>query len=159
MLFRLLIALMALLNAKPVFAQHDGHAAAHTGHFGAGIMPFDLNRSLHVFTPMPTGGTQTVLSLDADAAQVDLIRTHLRKEAAAFAQGDYADPAAIHGAAMPGLATLGASNGRVNASFEPLPQGARIRFETTHPDLVIALHQWFEAQVHDHGADAIIRQP
>lgn len=157
--FRLLVTLVALLNAPPAFAQHGGHDAGHTGHLGAGVMPFDLNRSLHVFTPMPTGGIQTVLSLDGDAGQVDLIRAHLRMEAAAFARGDYADPAAIHGTAMPGLATLGAGSGRVRVTFEPMPQGALIRFGTTDPVLVEALHRWFEAQVHEHGGDAILRQP
>ncbi len=155
--FRLLIALVALLNATPAFAQHGVRGAGHTGHLGAGVMPFDLNRSLHVFTPMPSGGTQAVLSLDGDGGQVELIRTHLRIEAAAFARGDYADPAAIHGTTMPGLATLGAGSGRVRVTFEPIPQGALIRFATTDPVLVTALHQWFKAQVRDHGGDAILR--
>ena len=55
---------------------------------------------------------------------------------------------------MPGLAVLRASGGHVQVAFEPMPQGARLRFEASDPILVAALHQWFEAQAHDHGADA-----
>ena len=156
---RTITVMVALLSAAPALAQHASHSAGHAGHLGTGVMPFDLHRSLHVFTPSPAGGTQAVLSLDGDAAQVGLIRAHLSKEAAAFARGDYSDPAAIHGAAMPGLAALRANGGRVRVAFEPMPQGARLRFEAGDPGLVTALHQWFEAQVHDHGPDAILRQP
>lgn len=148
---------LVALNTTPVFAQHIGHTQDHAGHFGSGVMPFDLNRSLHVFSPSPNGGVQVVLSLDGDAAQIDLIQKHLRMEAGAFTRGDYSDPAAIHGSAMPGLAALRSSGERVQVRFEPMPQGARLRFETDDPALVKALHQWFEAQVHDHSADAIMR--
>lgn len=37
-----------------------------------------------------------------------------------------------------------------------LPEGARIRFATKDARMVAALHQWFEAQVRDHGADAVL---
>jgi hypothetical protein len=61
---------------------------------GAGVMPFNLDRSTHVFVPSAQGGTQSVLSKDGTPDQVALIRQHLRKEAAAFARGDFRSPAA-----------------------------------------------------------------
>ena len=42
--------------------------------------------------------------------------------------------------------------------FEELPNGARLRFMTRDPGLVAALHRWFLAQVHDHGADAVMQR-
>ena len=97
---------------------------------------------------------QSVLSRDSDPAQVALIRAHLRKEAEAFARGDYADPAAIHGADMPGSKELQAGAARVRIAYEPVPDGARLRFSSRAPALVAALHRWFAAQLSDHGADA-----
>lgn len=78
----------------------------------------------------------------------------MRGEAGAFARGDYADPATIHGQAMPGLAELQAGAARVRVLSEELPDGARLRFTTQDPALVAALHRWFAAQVHDHGDEA-----
>ena len=151
---KLMTLALALLAAAPAPAQHTGHAA---GHLGAQVMPFDLVRSLHVFTPTPRGGMQEVISRDGDAAQVRLIQAHLRHEADAFARGDYADPMAIHGTNMPGVESLRQGADRVRVSFELIRQGARIRFETADPRLVTAVHEWFRAQAHDHGADAVLR--
>ena len=99
--------------AQPAVALHD-----HAGHLGAAVMPFDLARSTRIFTPTVDGGTQEVVSRDGDVAQISLIRGHLRKEAAAFARGDYGDPAAIHGQDMPGLAALRSSATRVHVGYE-----------------------------------------
>ena len=72
---------------------------------GAGVMPFDLRRTTHHFDDTPTGGIETVTANDhGDAEQVRLIRAHLAHEATRFAQGDFSDPARIHGEDMPGLA-------------------------------------------------------
>ncbi|RUW60688.1 aspartate carbamoyltransferase [Mesorhizobium sp. M7A.F.Ca.US.008.03.1.1] len=153
---KLAIALTTLLSVVPAAAQQADHAAGHAEHLGAAVMPFDLARSMHVFTPLSDGGTQAVTSRDGDPAQVELIRAHLRKEADAFARGDYADPSSIHGSAMPGLAELRAGAGRIGVTFATIPAGAHLRFTASDPALVAALHRWFEAQVRDHGADAMM---
>ncbi len=121
-------------------------------------MPFDLARGTHIFTPMADGGTQDVVSKDGDTQQIVLVRDHLRKEAAAFAHGDYTDPTSIHGAEMPGLKELKAGADRIRIAFEELPQGARLRFSTRDAALVAALHQWFDAQVREHGANAVMQR-
>lgn len=92
------------------------------------------------------------------AGQAASIRAHLREEAGAFARDDYADPAVIHGQAMPGLAELQSGAARVRVLYEELPDGARLRFTTQDLALTAALHRWFAAQVHDHGADAVMRR-
>jgi len=155
MILKHAILLAVLLSAVPALAQQDRHSD-HAAHLGASVMPFDLGRSTHVFTPMADGGSQDVVSKDGDPAQVVLIRGHLRREAQAFAHGDYADPAAIHGRAMPGLAELRTGAAEVRVLFEELPDGARLRFTTRNRGLVVALHRWFAAQVADHGTDALM---
>ena len=43
---------------------------------------------------------------------------------------------------------------RVKVSYFNLPEAAEIRFETTDPHLLTAIHRWFGAQLSEHGADA-----
>jgi hypothetical protein len=117
-------------------------------------MPFDLERTTHLFEPRADGGVQTVISDDADAKQVQLVREHLRQQAAAFARGDYASPAAIHGQDMPGLAELSAGSSRIRVLYEETENGARLRFVSSDAPLVAAIHRWFSTQRSDHGQHA-----
>jgi len=120
------------------------------------VMPFLLDRSMHMFDPTPAGGTMTVHTNANDPQQIALIRSHVRKEALAFARGDYADPTAIHGASMPGLAELRAGHATITVRYAAVVDGAEISFITKSPALVAALHRWFAAQVADHGHDAMM---
>lgn len=122
---------------------------------GATVMPFDLDRTTHVFEPTPRGGRQTVTADDpADAEQVRLVRGHLREERAAFARGDFTDPATIHGQDMPGLDALRAGHRRFEVTYTDVPGGALLTYTTADPTLVEALHAWYRAQVSDHGSHA-----
>lgn len=118
------------------------------------VMPFSMGATKHVFTPTEHGGTQSVLVINDDPKQLLLVRAHLRKEAAAFAAGNFADPASIHGAAMPGIETLEASKGRMSVRYADITNGAKIAFYSTDKNVIAALHQWFAAQVDDHGSHA-----
>lgn len=123
---------------------------------GASVMPFDLDQTMHQFEPLPDGGLQMVKANSAtDAEQIALIQAHLREEADRFSRGDFDDPGAIHGDDMPGLAALRESAGRITVRYDVLPDGAQIRYTTTDPPLVDALHDWFAAQVSDHGKHAM----
>ncbi|NGO43833.1 aspartate carbamoyltransferase [Streptomyces sp. YC419] len=122
---------------------------------GETVMPFDLERTTHRFTPTATGGTQDVVADQrGDTEQIDLIRAHLRKEAAAFSRGDFADPARIHGADMPGLAELQDGYDRFEVHYENRADGATLTYTTEDSALADALHEWFQAQLGDHGAHA-----
>ena len=122
---------------------------------GAEVMPFDLDRTTHVFEPLADGGLQTVVADDpTDEGQIRLIRQHLRKEATAFSRGDFGDPAAIHGDSMPGLKELEQSYRKISVTFIESPDGARLRYRSGSAVAVDALHRWFEAQLMDHGEDA-----
>ena len=93
---------------------------------------------------------------DGDPQQIALVRSHLRKEPTAFARGDFSDPAKIHWMTMPGLAQLHAGASRTAVSYLRTTNGASIRYKTSDPQLVAAVHEWFGAQVEDHGAHAMV---
>jgi hypothetical protein len=150
--------LAAILTAAstPATAAATGRQT-QVEHKSEQVMPFSMQTSKHVFVPTPSGGVQTVLVHDGNAEQVRLVRAHLRKEAAAFARGDFADPASIHGGAMPGLAAMHAGSARIRVRYTEVPNGARITYATGDPALVAAIHAWFKAQVSDHGAHATMK--
>ena len=122
---------------------------------GTEVMPFDLERTVHVFTDTDDGGVQQVLAREStDKGQIALIRSHLQEEADRFAHGDFSDPAAIHGAEMPGLHELATGVDRIEIQYAELPAGAEIRYSTADTSLVRAIHHWFAAQRSDHGRHA-----
>lgn len=122
---------------------------------GSLVMPFDLDKTLHVFKRTEEGGVQQVRAKDPDdRGQIRLIRKHLRNEAQRFARGDFRDPATLHGQDMPGLQVLERSTGALEVNYKDLADGAEISYKTRDPEVLEAVHQWFGAQLHDHGADA-----
>ncbi len=122
---------------------------------GASVMPFDLEATSHVFHPTRTGGVQTVVADDrADRDQVTRVRAHLREEAKRFHEGDFGDPAAIHGHDMPGLDVLEEAGGALEITYRDVTGGAELTFRSEDPTVVAALHNWFEAQLSDHGEHA-----
>lgn len=153
-LSRLLAAstISLLLGSGAAFAestQEHVHRMSHT------VMPFDLSKTVHVFRMTESGGVLKVIAKDLRTTdQVALIRQHLQHEARRFRQGDYSDPAALHGAGMPGLAELQAGASRIDVSYAEIPAGAEITFATPDLHLLTALHRWFGAQLSEHGADA-----
>lgn len=155
-----LIAGLALLTALPAFAQHHHRAnerQADVARRGADVMPFDLAATTHGFMKMPDGGIQRVVAKDgADAVQVALVRGHLRAIEQQIRRGDFSGPSHIHGDAMPGLAQLKAAKpGQVSIAYRDVAAGAELEYRSRDPRMVTALHQWFDAQLADHGAAAM----
>lgn len=146
------VAIILLSCSSALLAQttqEHVHEMAHA------VMPFDMSKTVHIFRMTESGGVQRVVAKDAGAAtQIALIRQHLRHEAERFQHGDYADPATLHGAAMPGLQDLRAGASGIKVLYADLPAGGEIRFETTDLHLLTAIHRWFGAQLSEHGADA-----
>ena len=140
-------------TALPADAQRIDDVARR----GAEVMPFDLKATTHIFTRTPDGGVQSVVAKDPqDAGQVRLIRSHLKDIRAQFLAGDFAAPSHIHGPEMPGLRELeAAAPGQIAIAYAELPDGAQLTYSTKSPALVAALHAWFDAQLSDHGADAM----
>ncbi|MDD4915424.1 MAG: aspartate carbamoyltransferase [Methylococcales bacterium] len=124
---------------------------------GAEVMPFSLAKTLHQFTKTADGGVQKVIARDpTDQEQIVLIRQHLRQLAQKFSVGDYSGPASIHGADMPGLAQLKqASPAQLKIVYADDPAGASLTFTAADSRFIPAVHAWFDAQLHDHGHDAV----
>jgi hypothetical protein len=122
---------------------------------GAEVMPFNLDDTTHIFTDTATGGIQDVVADDvADQTNIELIRRHLHAEAAKFRVGDFSDPEAIHGPAMPGLSILEERFGEISVTLIETDLGATITYSTDDADVVDAIHAWFAAQTSDHDDHA-----
>jgi hypothetical protein len=145
------------VSISPASAVSDASRQAEVSKRGAEVMPFELNATTHIFTKTDDGGVQEVVARNPkDTEQIRLIREHLRRIAGEFRKGDFSAPTQIHGMAMPGLAELKhAKPGEVDIRYRDLDNGAELRYSTRSASLVAALHQWFDAQLSDHGADAM----
>ena len=153
MLIGILLTL-GVLAATGMLAGANRQAMVHEQ--GGTVMPFDLDRTTHVFKTTDTGGIETVIAKDlADSPQIVLIQQHLEHEVLRFREGDFGDPATIHGTGMPGLTELAAGAANITFSYAALPNGAQITYATKAPRLIDALHRRFAAQLADHGHDAM----
>ena len=122
---------------------------------GAEVMPFPLDETTHIFTDTQSGGRQDVVADDpTHEVTIEAIRDHLAEEATKFQRGDFSDPEAIHGSAMPGPAALKAGFDQIDVELLETATGAAITYTTQDPELVSAIHLWFEAQNSDHGSHA-----
>jgi hypothetical protein len=143
---------IAALLVGTAFADTTQEAVHHHAH---DVMPFDVTKTVHIFTMTDEGGVQKVVTRDAtNAAQVPLIRQHLQHEAEAFQKGDFGDPSHLHGASMPGLVDLRANPSAFRVTYSPLHDGAQLSFVATDLHIITAIHRWFGAQLSEHGADA-----
>lgn len=137
-------------------ADNPAARQAEVRELGEQVMPFDLDATRHSFVSTDDGGVQTVLALDVyDDEQIALVRQHLTEIAADFGGGAFTDPASIHGDDMPGLATLRERHTEVDIIYADVRGGGQITYRSGSADVVDALHAWFAAQLHDHGADAV----
>lgn len=148
-------AAAAVLSAPAGAA--DAQRQAEVAKRGPDVMPFSLKATQHVFTKTPDGGVQKVIARSAtDGEQVKLVRGHLRDIQTQFLKGDFSGPTHIHGAEMPGLADLkGAKPGQIVIDYKEVAGGAELTYRTEDARLATALHRWFDAQVSDHGPDAM----
>ncbi len=168
-------SLAAGISAQAADAASSDHATmSHAAHMkmmadaqrqeqvtkrGKDVMPFRLAATTHVFAKRADGGTQQVLVKDStNTTQINLAKEHLKEIQAQFLQGDFSGPTHIHGQAMPGLSELKAARpGQIAIAYQDVAAGGQLSYATTNPSLVAALHRWFDAQLSDHGADAVAR--
>jgi len=151
----LVVSLAMIVLYQPSIAPAQTRQEEVAGR-GAKVMPFDLEQTMHVFQKLEDGGLQKVVVKDPlNKKQIALIQAHLKQESEKFRKGDFSDPAKIHGESMPGLAELKAGAGKIDIRYAALPDGAQIRYKAKDPKLVMAIHQWFSAQLSDHGHHAM----
>jgi hypothetical protein len=152
-------ALTILLLAGPVQAYEKASKARQeeVAKRGAQVMPFSLERTLHIFTKTNSGGIQRVIAKNpSDTGQITLIREHLSMISKEFARGDFSAPATIHGSDMPGLAELEKAHpSQLTIEYKELPDGAQIEYLSDSPGLIDAIHRWFDAQLADHAGYAL----
>jgi hypothetical protein len=155
--YLLQVALLALLASPVVAHAADAQRQAEVAKLGADVMPFSLKATTHVFTKTAQGGAQRVVAKNvADTTQVRLVREHLHDIQTHFLKGDFSGPSHIHGNEMPGLADLkAAKSGEVAIDYKDVDGGAELTYRTADAKLLVALHEWFDAQLSDHGADAL----
>jgi hypothetical protein len=120
-------------------------------------VPYALDQTLQTFTKTVHGGVLHVIAKSADNShQIMLIREDLLKMANEFRKGDFSRTERMHGAHMPGLDQLKkAQIDEIRFDYKILENGAQIHFSTEYPQFVDALHEWFDAQINDHGNEVI----
>jgi hypothetical protein len=128
---------------------------------GSHVMPFDFDKTIHIFTKTNEGGLQQVIAKDkSDSEQIHLIRKHLLDISTEFSQGDFSKPAQIHGDDMPGLAVLQSVKAdQISIEYKELSDGAQISYFSQSPPFIEAIHQWFDAQLSDHARHAMPGHP
>ncbi len=148
-----IVAFIGSTHAQTAGPQRQAEVAAR----GAEVMPFQLSATQHLFTKTASGGLQQVIAKNpADVEQVKLIRGHLVEIATQFQHGDFSGPSQTHGTQMPGLAELKAAKpGQIAISYTDVDAGGQIEYSSKSPSLVAAIHEWFDAQLSDHGSDAM----
>lgn len=148
-----LLSIAGVIFLRQNMATHQRQAEVAL--VGSQVMPFDLEATTHEFKPLPNGGLQTITAdSPTDSQQIELIQSHLEEESAKFQNGDFSDPAKIHGKDMPGLASLQSGFSNIDVQYTALANGGQIRYVTDSADLVTAIHTWFNAQRSDHGHHA-----
>jgi hypothetical protein len=147
---------ICLFGTQAAFSA-DTQRQAEVAQRGAEVMPFDLKATTHFFSKTANGGIQRVVAKDpSDTAQIGMVRAHLHDIHSRFLHGDFSGPSQIHGDDMPGLAQLkSAKPGEISIAYADVKEGAELTFRTANPKLVEALHAWIDAQLSDHGADAM----
>jgi hypothetical protein len=151
----LIVSILILSGCTYVLEQPVPDRQAEVAAKGSEVMPFDLAKTTHIFEVIENGGRQQVIADEPnDVEQIALIRQHLAEEAERFAAGNFHDPSMIHGEQMPGMHDLVMNADKMRIEYSDLPDGAQILYTTDSADLVDAIHQWFEAQLADHGNHA-----
>ena len=152
-------AVLLTMSTIAAFAAHaaDAQRQAEVARQGADVMPFDVKATIHIFTKTGDGGVQRVIAKDAsDERQVRLTRAHLRVIQSEFLRGDLSGPSRVHGNDMPGLAQLKAAKpDQISVAYQDVVGGGELALRSVDAKLVAALHAWFDAQLSDHGVDAV----
>ncbi|WP_028646011.1 hypothetical protein [Paraburkholderia fungorum] len=156
LLFTALIVIAGLSAPLELLAA-DAERQAEVAQRGGEVMPFSLKATTHIFTKSDNGGSQRVIAKNpSDSGQIRLIRKHLREIQVQFQRGDFSGPALTHGTDMPGLAQLRAAKpGQISITYKDINGGGELTYRSDDLKLVSSLHAWFDAQLSDHGADAM----
>ena len=118
---------------------------------GDHVMGFSHDTTTHHFHLLKGGGEIVVTANDAnDKASIDQIRTHLDHIVRMFSNGNFNAPMLIHDTNPPGIATMTRLKSDIRYTVVEMPQGAKIRIETSSPETTDAVHAFLLFQIVDH---------
>lgn len=120
------------------------------------MLPYSAEKTETTYSKTVHGGVQHVVVKSAsDSTQVKAVQEHLRMMVEHYRKGDFSMPERVHGKDMPGLAQLKmAKADDIKFEYKDLENGGQIHFSSEYPQFVSALHEWFDAQISEHGNPA-----
>jgi hypothetical protein len=141
----------------PMHAQHMHEQSGTSAHLdavnarGDEAMGFSHARTTHHFRLYPDGGAIDVSANGAsDLDSRDRIRVHLRSIAAAFSEGRFDTPMAVHDRIPPGVPAMERLKADISYTYEETELGARVRITTNNPEALGAVHEFLRFQIEDH---------
>lgn len=118
---------------------------------GDHVMGFSHDLTTHHFHLLKDGGEILVTANDPkDTASVEQIRMHLSHIVGMFSNGNFNAPMLIHDTNPPGVATMVRLKSDIRYTIFEIPQGAKIRIETSSPETTDAVHAFLLFQIVDH---------
>lgn len=132
-----------------VAGRHDHDAMLMAN--GERAMGFSQTATTHHFMLLADGGAIQVEANDPrDTLDRDRIRTHLTEIAGQFTQGIFTTPFAVHGRVPDGVPEMDQLKAAIKYSYEPTPNGARVRISTGNPAALAAIHDFIRFQINEH---------
>jgi len=114
-------------------------------------MGFSHEKSAHHFRLLSDGGAIEVFAnKPEDSVTRDEIRAHLSHIAQMFTEGDFWLPMLIHNMVPPGVPVMESKRAAISYTFEPTPNGGRVRIATADKDALGAIHQFLGFQIDNH---------
>ena len=120
---------------------------------GKDVMGVDQYSSVHVFDALPDGGRIELQRPDADSAEVEVIRAHLRDIARRFGDGDFGLPGMVHDGEVPGTRTLAERRDHLHYEFRSLPKGGEVLITSHDEQALAALREFMAFQQREHHAE------
>jgi len=118
---------------------------------GDHVMGFSHDATTHHFHLLKDGGEIVVTANDPnDKASVEQIRTHLYHIVGMFSNGNFNAPMLIHDTNPPGVATMIRLKSDIRYTIHEIPNGAKIRIETSSPETTDAVHAFLLFLIVDH---------
>jgi hypothetical protein len=117
---------------------------------GDHVMGFSHDVTTHHFHLLKTGGEIVVTANDPnDKASIEQIRMHLNHIVSMFSNGNFNAPMLIHDTNPPGMATMIRLKSDIRYTVSEIPEGAKIRIETSSSETTDAVHAFLLFQIVD----------
>jgi TusA-related sulfurtransferase len=150
-LFACLLALICAASSAQQPSTSGQFRQDEVTHRGDHVMGFSHDLTTHHFHLLKDGGEIVVIANDPkDTASIDQIRKHLTHIVSMFSNGNFNAPMLIHDTNPPGAATMTRLKSEIQNTLSEVPQGAKIRIETSSPETTDAVHAFLLFQIVDH---------